>query len=224
MIYKCPKCTKKFKQKSHYNTHLNKKNICRPPILVNTPNHTVTTEIIQPNIINVKNAEDNKFQCTHCLKILSRGDALQRHVVNYCKVKKKKNIIEANNDKPLMDTLEEMRNEIASLQKMCTEITEKNIKLKEENNLIINTIVQNIADVDNISSDFEIINDNNDIPLFEMEQSSEIVNNVHNNDFVKGEINSIMKPNKSHNYYISNNSALVFDGTDWTLIDNNIRA
>jgi transposase-like protein len=236
MIYECPKCTKKFKQKSHYNTHLNKKIPCHPPIVIHVPIHNIATKDIQLNTNNTNKPEilkDNKFKCVHCLKTLSREDALQRHIANYCKVKRKNNIIEANNNKSLMDMLEEMKNEIASLQKMCTEITEKNNFIKDS---------QNMPNGDIIPCNFEIIdefdnndnnNDSNKISVFEMEQlsESEIVNS---NEFEKSEVNLIAKPNKihnsvnsskHHNYYVSNNSALIFDGTDWILVDsiNNVK-
>lgn len=76
MVHTCNRCKKTFTQRAHYNFHMNRKFPCQQ----------IQEELPKVEVQNDKKP-DTKLQCTHCLKVLSRADALQRHL-NVCRVKR----------------------------------------------------------------------------------------------------------------------------------------
>jgi hypothetical protein len=158
MIYECPKCTKKFNHKAHYNVHINRKYQCKPilhnsediPLFstINPPEFRLnpldtiqippfTVEDIVRNNIHLDKAiipplikTKKEYKCEYCFKVMSRSDILQKHINLYCKVKKKDDIIKENNQKILAEIIEEMKNEIANLHKAYTKLEEENNDIK----------------------------------------------------------------------------------------------
>ena len=63
--YICDKCGKCFEKKSHFESHTQRKNPCG---------------------FNNAQQNTNNLQCKYCNKVLSRSDALQRHMIK-CKIK-----------------------------------------------------------------------------------------------------------------------------------------
>jgi len=85
----CFRCKKQFKQKSHLEEHLNRKNKCKiiidesqKPAIVQNENIVIQNDII---------IQPDNVQCQHCNKNFSRKDVLYRHVKKYCPVVKQQN-------------------------------------------------------------------------------------------------------------------------------------
>jgi len=129
VLYTCIKCNFKFTRKSTYTDHLNRKNPCKPNIIITTENPQKTTEnqqnynILPPEIHNL--TVNDAICCDFCKKIFTRKDALKRHLDQSCKLKKEKETMEAT-----------MLIKIAELEEKNKKIEEKNKKMEEEiNNL-----------------------------------------------------------------------------------------
>lgn len=204
--YKCDICNKKFKQKSHYMTHINKKFSCAPK------NTNLT-----PAIFSVKSADVNKYHCEFCSISFTRNSNLKRHVDNRCK-KKKKN----DNEhllKQLLNEMQELKNKMSFLEK-------ENEKLKSnKKKKIINNINENSNNINNVQ-----INNNFNIVAFGKEELENIVSDnvckkilnkgfqsvIHLIEYVHFDKN---KP-EYHNCYISNmrdKYSLIYDGNQWKL-------
>ena len=99
--YTCDRCDKYFNQKYNYERHINRKYLCKQ-INIKNPNstqyHTKHTQKPQistypidftHNIIEKHEIETKiKHMCKYCLKNFSRKDVLNRHITNYCQIKK----------------------------------------------------------------------------------------------------------------------------------------
>jgi uncharacterized C2H2 Zn-finger protein len=303
MQYKCDTCEKVFKQKSNYNSHINKKVPCEKPekdvyITLHTNPHNSTqtphkstqihtnlqeipekdvyleihttphnstqkphkstqihknsnkkptnninkTNISEDQILltNIDNADPkqntNIFECPHCLKSLSRSDALHRHITKYCNVIKEKTKVETENNKLLQELLEEMK----TMRQITEEVMEENKELKEKNKELEKNVkpksqrikqTQNIiASNSNINSNNTIIHNHNTIVAFDTEDFNSVINNALCSEFFKRGRNSMIELlkythfNKDlpqfHNCYISNSRehrGLIYDGDRWLL-------
>jgi len=82
--YNCNKCNKTFKQKSHYETHINNKKFsCILSNVIDNENSNENNNEMNINDNKKQNIKvKEKFQCTTCFKTFSRNDSLTRHINN----------------------------------------------------------------------------------------------------------------------------------------------
>lgn len=133
MKYKCVKCNKEFKQKGHYDAHINKKYPCDNIIDVNNnltnivpklhPKYTQITPIVYQNTLNNTQIVNNNLCCNYCGISFTRKQSLDRHLIKSCK----KKLTTDNNLNTVMEELQKMK--------------EDNIKLKERINEIEQLII-----------------------------------------------------------------------------------
>lgn len=137
-IYKCNKCLKDFKQKSHYNKHINNKkypcnqNIENDNLLAPEFNSVSTNKRVN---LEKKNEE---IKCSYCNKIFKRSFCLNRHLDGRC-IEKKQND-EIYRLKEMMSILlqnEQVKNE--TLKKAMDEIEQ----IKKENENLKNNYPEN---------------------------------------------------------------------------------
>ena len=81
--YSCERCGKEFKQKCHYNEHINHKIPCK----ITAPESTD----LAPKSTGLKNngeSNEDDIKCNYCGAIFTRGSSLTRHINERCKVKR----------------------------------------------------------------------------------------------------------------------------------------
>jgi hypothetical protein len=232
MNYICNNCEKDFKQKSHYNNHINRKNPCKPvkkniyvedSKLRTTPHNSAqlhtepnikgndinTTQILVDNDIDtLLEQNNNKYQCPHCFIILSRSDVLHRHIEKYCNVVKKEN----EEKKLLKEIIEEMK----ELKKEIKELKEENKELKTTNKVkkIKNTSNNNCNNTNTINSNNTIIHNHNTIVAFDKEDFDSVLDDAECTKLLTRGRTSVLellkyihfneKYPQFHNCYISN--------------------
>ena len=153
VVYTCNECSKQFKQKGHYNTHLNKKFPCKEKIEIieeNGPKCDSVDEIEEihqeppvPTNFNENLIENPPIlTCLDCSKTFTRSDALKRHVDSRCKVKKEK----AKNDSILLQKIKELEEENKVIKQKINilETTKTNKKTKNPTQIINNNNINNI--------------------------------------------------------------------------------
>ena len=159
MLYKCKICEKEFKQKCHYENHLNRIRPCEK-----------LTKIIHENPLNLHvlpQKAENK--CSYCYKTYSRSDVLKNHLL-ICKIKKQdieekeeilNKLLEQNT--LLVSTIDQQKEQINQLIKtnenlinqMKIKHTQNNKNIKHQNNGTINNInivafgKENLSKIDN---------------------------------------------------------------------------
>ena len=151
VVYTCPNCNKDFSKKYNFEIHINKKTPCvqiykipqNPTIAPQNP-----TKILKKNTVLFQEIENEKYGCNYCGKMLSRQDALNRHL-NSCKVKKddddnKKNIFELllekeRKEKELLNNkLNEQEKKVDTLHKHLLELTKTIKELSNKTTTVIN--------------------------------------------------------------------------------------
>ncbi len=120
VTYTCNKCNKNFKQKCHYQVHINKKFDCslNNKIIIEPPKN-----LPEPIIVI---QENNNLCCNYCRLVFNRKDNLKRHIDKVCKVKKLQDEEKENIYKILLEKDEEIKKK--------DEENKKNINKLEENN------------------------------------------------------------------------------------------
>ena len=147
MIYKCPKCSKTFSQKSNYNVHINRKFSCikENNIIIpsediilkfsdqidknntnTTQNHQKYTVIHNNTIISKQIITKEKLEilCEYCKTSFCRKDVLLKHIKKNCKIKKifdEKQLTE----KKINNNIDELKKEIENLKLQITIISNK---------------------------------------------------------------------------------------------------
>lgn len=242
MLYKCNRCTKEFNRRLNYETHLSRKYPCKPLLQLDIINKEV---LVGKDINNTEELVEKIHRCPHCNIVVSRSDILYRHINKNCKVKKQNDATAQEREKILLEIIEEMRNdmqhEIAQIKVHATKLEEENIEMKKtlakktKNAPAPNNI--NIAP-DNMEVNINSNNNNttnvitNIIVPFGKEQYGDVISDAQCDYFLGRGLSSITEVikyvhfNKKfpqfHNCYISNardNHAIIFDGTNWVLID-----
>lgn len=145
-IYKCDKCDKIFKQKSHYEVHINKKYPCEKM-------NSIENLIQQKKIINEENMKiyiKNRI-CIYCDKKFARKENVMYHLKNSCCKNKK---IKDKNDFIFHDlkNLREQNTQIREQNKILIDKMNKmeEYMLKSDNHAkIINNDKSRTTNIDN---------------------------------------------------------------------------
>jgi hypothetical protein len=156
----CDICNKEFVRKAHLDSHkLKKKNPCNK-LFNNTQNHTNNTQNHTNNTQNHTNNTQNQINdiennikqiksnnCIYCGLILSRKDALTRHIKTFCKVKKIQdqekdkifNILLKKENEEQKQIIKEQKKIIKEQNDKINKILEK-VSIKNINKGVINNI------------------------------------------------------------------------------------
>jgi hypothetical protein len=229
--YTCNNCSKKFKNKTDFIRHLNRKFPCKKILYIKTDQDVNTISSSIKNGINesqriisesqriTKNSEINKIvkhECNYCNKIFSTNSNLRRHERLYCKVIKQNKL----NETILL------KKEIILLKNQNKKI----MKIINNNNQVIkqNNITNNNTNKLNANHSFNTVNN---IVKFGNEDLDYITDNVYKKLMNKGYqsvpqlINYIhFNKNKPENHNIiktnmRDNKISIFDGEKFILVD-----
>ena len=212
--YKCERCMKEFDQKSNYETHINRKFKCK--------------EVAQKSTIFAQKctiSEESNLMCKYCGKEFSRIFTLNRHIDEYCKVKK-------NNDskmEEIMTLLIELKESNKKLEENDKRNAEKIAKLESENANYKNIINSNNThnNTMNVEKQVNFIN----IVAYGHEDTSKLTLNDCKKIFIRGmnstpalveKLHFDKNVPENHNVYISNlrdEYVLMYDGKNWRLKD-----
>ena len=221
--YKCNKCCRTFNKKSNYNYHLKRKIPCQNIIIQNIPQIS-TLSSTQNSAILAEQEEDTSHKCNYCNKTFSRSDSLNRHITNYCKIKKQQCDQKETIYQTLLKRLDIMETQNKEL------LNEVN-KMKQENkNIVVNNTNNNtMNNTTNVAQLNQLNNINIKVVAFRKEDLSHITNEIYAKILNKGfksvpNLVDCIHFNKNrpenHNVYISNmrdKHVLVYDGEDWKL-------
>ncbi len=167
--FKCTICEKKFLKKHHLEYHINKKFKCKPindNILINSQD--LSENFNDTKKLSLKDTKNN-FTCDYCSKLFSNIYNLKRHVEDYCKEKKQKELDELNkiniddklnNNQVNIDEL----NVDSDTKLILTLLLNQNKKLIENMNLILEEnkeFKQKINNLDTKKNKKSIINTSN---------------------------------------------------------------
>lgn len=143
-VYKCIKCTKDFKQKSHYDKHINNKKF--PCKLVNNEN-LFTPDTYDENTekrVNLLKESNNEIKCTYCSKVFKRTFCLNRHLDGRCTEKNQNDeIIRLKEMMTILLQNEQVKNE--TLKKAMDEIQ----LIKKENEHFKNNYPEHKTNINN---------------------------------------------------------------------------
>jgi hypothetical protein len=174
--------------------------------------------------------------CNYCKKTFSRKYTLDRHLANYCKIKKQHDDEKEQIFQRLITQLKEQDEEIKNLKEQLSSITPSNTNgttithndsSKTTNKNIQNNTNNTINNIDNSQK----IQNNIKLVAFGEEDLSYITNNICKQILNKGfrSVPVLIKythfnANKpeQHNVYISNmrdSHAMIYDGKQWKLMD-----
>jgi hypothetical protein len=208
--YICEKCNKEFKQKGHYQDHLNKKFPCKPKpiIIINTQE-------------NLTYLDKSNLCCNFCKSVFNRRDNYKRHMDKFCKIKKlhdeeKKKEKEKEKESNILLNKDE---EIKKVNEDNKQITDINIELKINNkNLQKNykklekkyeeletnnkNLIKNNKKLENKINEYNIKISNKDKQIEELQNI-----NIINNNLIKYEefSNDSDDENESNNLTIDDN-------------------
>tara|TARA_A100001015_G_C14825942_1_gene646683 strand:- start:65 stop:898 length:834 start_codon:yes stop_codon:yes gene_type:complete len=147
--YKCLRCGFKTDRIYNFKKHLNRKFICKPKL----SEISIKDIIKHYNLYNyskqdVKEIENNLFECNFCNKKFCRKDALKRHLRNRCKKKVYNN-----------DTKKKMR---LKLEDMFIEIYKMQQIIDNQNKIINKNIKKSIINKNKITNDVKVNNFGNE--------------------------------------------------------------
>jgi hypothetical protein len=228
VLYNCEKCFKQFKQKSNYETHLNRKNPCKkiknpneskmnPNESKMNPNESKMNpneSKINPTEFNQNNIIKKEYKCTYCTKFFSSNSNLYKHLKNICKIKKLDDSEKESIYQHLLNEHLNIKNENENIKKELIEIKNKLSKGSTVNNNINNGTINNIQIVAHGKEDLSKIKEDvvlqlvkrgwRSIPMF--------TKYLHCND----------KFPEQKNIYINDINrkyCMVYDGNEWLLKD-----
>jgi hypothetical protein len=146
-LFKCPKCSKIFNRKLHFDNHINRKTTCVKPQDIITSTNLETDLSTELNEIITETNTKTSFICKYCQKSYCRNDSLVRHIKqNTCKVKKELNDVYLTEIELLKKKLADHSNKINELN------VERNTNIVSNSNNTINTVNNNVTNQFNIVS------------------------------------------------------------------------
>ena len=146
-LFKCPKCSKIFNRKLHFDNHINRKTTCVKPQDIITTTNLETDLSTELNEIITETNSKTSFTCKYCQKSYCRNDSLVRHIKqNTCKVKKELNDVYLTEIELLKKKLADHSNKINELN------VERNTNIVSNSNNTINTVNNNVTNQFNIVS------------------------------------------------------------------------
>lgn len=146
-LFKCPKCSKIFNRKLHFDNHMNRKTTCVKPQDITTTTNLETDLSTELNEIITETNSKTSFTCKYCQKSYCRNDSLVRHIKqNTCKVKKELNDVYLTEIELLKKKLADHSNKINELN------VERNTNIVSNSNNTINTVNNNVTNQFNIVS------------------------------------------------------------------------
>jgi hypothetical protein len=222
VLYNCKKCFKEFKQKSNYESHLNRKNPCKEKKTLIPAENTFIP--VKNTFIPAKNtfipAEkvlNKSIICNYCFYIFTRKDSLSKHLKKYCKIKKQDDNEKETIYQQLLNEHLNIKNENETIKTKLIEIEKKLSKNKTINNNtnnINNGTINNIQIVAHGKEDLSQIKENVIIQLVKRGWRSVpmFTEYLHCND----------KFPEQKNIYINDINrqyCMVYNGTGWLLKD-----
>lgn len=228
MIYKCNECGKTFKRKSHYDFHMNRKYPC--------------SQMEDENIDNIQiELPQQKYQCPKCYLVLSRQDALNRHMKKSCKEIDNNDSDTDDHDVILREILEEMNKRIETLEtenKVLKGVTyfRPSQRARRTQNNIANANINNNSNNNNNNSTTTVINNNNNhnsnlIVPFNTENFDSVLSLKQRGELMRKGLSGVTELFKYihfnedlpqfHNCYISNlrsKYGIIYTGGGWGVI------
>lgn len=197
--YKCDNCNKIFKQKSHYECHMNRKFPCKSNKVNISKQQQFATKIQQTSeneqqiaANNIKNMI-NKKQCIYCDKVFTRLYTLNVHMKGRCKIKKEmdqekedlmtKLIKEREEQKKIIENqnrqIEKQNNRIEEIMKEVKKLKDEKTKALKYKNQTIETIqnAENIQNNTNCNNKINNIHNEIKIIAYGKEDLSHILEN-----------------------------------------------
>lgn len=213
---KCESCNKTFKRNANLRYHVDN-NVCGGSITDNkctdiSNDADDDTSSVEYDTDVVKNDVQSVFRCRYCTKSFTSATSMYRHMNHTCRIKKN----EDSKRNEIYERLVKIENENMSLKRKVK-------RMQEKINNKYATININNGTINNI---------NNNVVLIAC--GNEDISKIDKNDILKGiqsgfystikltdTIHFNPKYPEYHNVYISNMKdkyAMMYDGTDWTLI------
>jgi predicted RNase H-like nuclease (RuvC/YqgF family) len=137
--YTCPTCNKEFKQKQHYIEHTQKR---KKPCQIVLHKFAENCTNLQNFAVIIENIENT---CEYCEKNFSSIYTLNRHLSNYCKIKKS---IDDENQKQ-NDQIAELKQLILNQAKQIEDLKNKTTNITINNT--DNSVKNNVNNVNNIN-------------------------------------------------------------------------
>jgi hypothetical protein len=240
--YKCNRCKKVFKQKSHYECHISRKFLCKSDQQQEN-NNVQNAAAGQQNaaagqqnaVVGRQEEQIDPKQCQYCKSIFTRISSLKMHLKNRCKVKKQRDQEKEDLMAQLIKDREDQKKIIDEQNKKIEEIRKEMESIKKENSRAKGNIqnansIQNAEKIQNNTQNTQnnnTINQQINIIAYGKEDLSHIQEGDYKRILNKGFksiqefVNSIHFNNnkpENHNVYISNlrdNYILVYDGNSW---------
>ena len=156
-IHQCSICNKNFKQKSHLDSHINKKNKCKPICNEKSPKTSQTspkTASPSPKInsitIEQQVSKNDNLICNHCNTTFARKDNLNKHMKSRCKVLLKQEIEQKNKQLEDESKFKQLEDEIKKLKDELNVVQSITINNKNCNNTINDNSINNTVNVINL--------------------------------------------------------------------------
>jgi uncharacterized C2H2 Zn-finger protein len=230
--YKCIRCNKIFKKKPDYTRHTNRKILCKSTNSNLIPKQSKTllnhSQILSNNL---QILPKNDLKCNYCDKSFNQSYNINRHIKNYCKMKKENDNEKLTIFNNLLEEMNQLKQKLDKQEQKLTEQEQKNNKLQEELTSFKKMSKNNIVNSNNNSNNKITNNTTNNIQLIAF--GKETMDKIDKKDILKAlkkgyystvELTDQMHFNpkipEHHNIYIPNlkdKYTMIYDGSKWNL-------